>query len=135
MTRPNGSSQSIGNSSAERALEELVLGRAPDLAHELDEAAGLAQQRVDDLAEVAALLGIDLGGDLQRDAGSPRDLDRAVEPLLGRDPAEEREILAGLPRKAWSAARQPVMDGARASSRAGSGARCESEIETSGISG
>ena len=64
ITRPNGSGQSIGNSSACGVAEERRLLGVADLAHELDQ--GIVQQRLDQLVEIGAVGGVDLGGDLQR---------------------------------------------------------------------
>jgi hypothetical protein len=52
----------------------------------------LGHQRRHDIIPVGAVNAVDLGGDLERQAGASRDLDGAVRPLLRRDPAEEREI-------------------------------------------
>ena len=45
---------------------------------------------------VGAILGMDLGRDFESAPGSARDLDGAVEPLLGRDPAQEGQVVARL---------------------------------------
>ena len=90
ITRPKGSGQSIGNSSAVGAAEEGGLLRVADLADELDQR--IVQQRLDLLAEIVRVGGVDLGGDLQRHAEALGDGDRPVGPLLRRDAAEEGEI-------------------------------------------
>ena len=65
-----------------------------DLAHELDQ--GMVQQRLDDLVEVCRIHGVNLGGDLQRQARALGDRDGTVRAFLGRDPAKEGEV-GGLP--------------------------------------
>ena len=90
ITRPNGSGQSIGNSSAWALPRNADFSRVADLAHELDQ--GIVEQRLDDLAEVGRVRGVDLGRDLQRQARALGDGDRPVRALLRRDPAEEGQI-------------------------------------------
>ena len=94
MTRPKGSGQSIGNSSAGASAEEVVLLGLVDLADELDERARRAAAGSASL-EVVDVRRVDLGRDPQRHAGPAGDLDGPVEPLLRRDAAEEGEVAAG----------------------------------------
>ena len=72
-------------------------------------------------------------GDLQRHAGPPRDLDGAVDALLGRHAAEEREIVARALAKRVQVARQAVVD-RRLPIRARKRPALASEIDTSGTS-
>ena len=90
MTSPNGSGQSIGNSSAERVAEKLGLRVVADLADELDQR--IVEQRLDDRRGSSRVDRVDLGRDLQRHACALRDLDRPIGPLLRRDAADEGEI-------------------------------------------
>ena len=62
IARPNGSGQSIGNSSARASPRNSVFCRLVDLADELD--ARSAQQRLDRVAEIGLVDLVDLGGDL-----------------------------------------------------------------------
>ena len=75
-----------------RLAEELDLAAIVDLADELD--ARFLQQGLDLRAEVGLVYAIDLGGNLQRQAGGARDRNRAVDALLRRYAAEERQIAA-----------------------------------------
>jgi hypothetical protein len=88
ITSPNGSGQSIGNSSA--AAPPIA-----DLADVLDQR--MVQQRLDHLVEIPRVGEIDLGGHLQRHAQALGDLDRLVGPLLGRHAAEEGEVALARP--------------------------------------
>ncbi len=76
--------------------------------------------------EVRGVGAVHLGGDPQPPARSPRDLDRAVDPLLGRDAPEEREVPAG-PGSRTVAPRSAGRGGTVAShATSGSGRRCAS---------
>ena len=112
MTRPKGSGQSIGKSSARGAAEEGRLVALADLADVVDQRVG-PDQGLDLRLPVGEVGVVDLGGDPERHAGAPGDLDGAVGPLLGRDAAEEGEIAAGGARaETVEFARQAVVDGA-----------------------
>ena len=73
--------------------EELALLVRADFADEVDVV--LLEQRLDLALEVLAIGVVDLRGDA-RQAGAARDLDGAIGALLGRHPAEEREVALGL---------------------------------------
>ena len=70
ITSPNGSGQSIGNSSARASPRNSFFSSLADLAEELD--VRLGEQRLDLPLEVVAVRRVDLGGDLQRHAGRAR---------------------------------------------------------------
>ena len=76
---------------ADRAAQELRFLAVADLADVVDERIVL-DHRPDQLVIIVLVGAIDLGGDLQRDAASRRDLDRAVDAFLRRDAAEHGEI-------------------------------------------
>src|SRR6185436_13365273 len=93
-----------------RAAEKRALLPLVDLADELD--SRLAEERPDDLLEVDLVGSLgDLRGDLERHARAARDLDGAVATLLGRDPAEERQIVARGFVERVEVAREAVVDG------------------------
>ena len=106
-----------------RIAQELRLLALVDLTHELDIRV-LGHQRRHDVIPIRAVNAVDLGGDLERQAGASRDLDGAVRPLLRRDPAEEREIApSGFAVERQKAPRQAVIDVAHPIDRRGSGRR------------
>ena len=80
ITRPKGSGQSIGNSSARACPRKIALGAFVDLANELDQ--GMVEQRWNDLLEVGLVGPVDLGGDLQRHASLRRNVNGSVRPLF-----------------------------------------------------
>ena len=69
ITSPNGSGQSIGNSSAAALPRNSDFSVVADLADEFDQR--IVEQRLDLLVEIGAVGGVDLGGDLQRHARAP----------------------------------------------------------------
>ena len=92
-----------------RVAQEVVLLRLADLTHELD--ARVGHHGFDLRLEVFLILLVDLGGDLQRHAQPHRDVDRAIEALLGRHPAQKRQV-APRPRPCRiQLGRQPVVHG------------------------
>src|SRR5262249_33274874 len=91
--------------------EELILFGAAHLAYEFGERRGLLQERLNGIAEVVVIHGIDARRDLQRHFGAAGDLDGAVEPLFGRNAAEKREIVSAAFVKRMQIARQAVMHG------------------------
>ncbi len=70
------------------------------------------QQRLDHLLEIGAVGGIDLGGDLQRDADRLGDGDRLHRSLLWRDAAQEGQIVAVAGAEAVDVGLQAVQHGA-----------------------
>src|SRR5688572_202299 len=80
-----------GKKERRRIAEKGGLVLLGELADELDRP---AEQRCNAAAEVRLVHRVDLGGDAQRDPGAARDLDGALQSLLGRDPSEEGEIAA-----------------------------------------
>ena len=94
----------------EGVAEEILLLFLVDLADELDE--GMVDHRLDDLVPVILVSLVDLRGDLQRNAGADRHLDRTVGALLRGDAAEEGEVAALRLRVERAVlSRQSVMDG------------------------
>ncbi len=73
--------------------EECALLALVDFADELN-AFALINEGSDLLAEISLVDSIHFGGDLQLGAGCQRNRDRAIGPLLGRNPSKEREITA-----------------------------------------
>src|SRR5262249_13453943 len=91
---------------------ELALGALIDLSDEFH--TRLVEKRYDLLTEIDFVDFVDLRSDLQRDFERARDPDRPVGPLLRRDTAEERHVVAirpvsGLEKLAGEA----VIDGTR----------------------
>ena len=66
ITSPNGSGQSIGNSSARRRRGTSPLSGSP--ISPMNSTSGSPQQRLDDLVEIGPVDAVDLGGDLERHA-------------------------------------------------------------------
>jgi hypothetical protein len=93
----------------ERVAEEVVLLSIADLADELDQR---IVEQVLDGGEVFPVGLVDLGRDPERHAEVLRDADRTIDALLGRDPAEESEVLARLLVERVQLVGQAVMDGA-----------------------
>jgi hypothetical protein len=60
--------------------------------------------------EIRAIRRVDFGGHAQLHAGAPRDLDGAIQPLLRRDTADERDVVAGTRVVRQQPRRQPVID-------------------------
>ena len=93
---------------AHSVAQERRLVPIADLPDVLDQ--WVAQQRADHFVEVDLIDAVDLGRDLERYAGTPRDLDRVIRPLLGADPSEKGEIAAaGVRREGIELRRQPVV--------------------------
>ncbi len=113
--------------------QEFVLRAAADLADELDPRR-CPEQRLEHLLEIRPLLRVDLGGDSERHAGPAGDLDRGLDPLLGRQPAKEGEVVARGLAERVQVAGQPVVDRGPPV-RPGIGRRWASEIDTSGTLG
>ena len=90
ITRPNGSGQSIGTSSATRAAQELGFVLVVDLADIFD--IGRLDHRLDLLVVIILVGAVDLGGDLERHAAMLGDADGAIDALFRRDAAEKGEI-------------------------------------------
>ena len=90
MTRPNGSGQSIGNSSAVALPRNAVLVALAHLADELD--AG-AEERYDGLRKYGSSTASTLAA-MRSGTPARRDPDGPVEALLRRHPAEEGEVTA-----------------------------------------
>ena len=110
ITRPNGSGQSIGNSSAVGIAEELGLLVVADLADELDQR--IVEQRLDHLVEIGPVGGVDLGGDLQRHARArwrSRSRGRAASPARSGPGTRGSRLWLG--REAVRRSRQAVMHG------------------------
>ena len=107
-TRPKGSGQSIGKSSAVSPAEEIALLGLRDLADVLDVREG--EERTDLTLEVLDVRGVHLGRDPQPLAGPPRDLDRPVHALLRRDPAQKRQVASVSAAGAEERRRKPVVD-------------------------
>ena len=97
ITRPKGSGQSIGNSSASAPPRNADFCAVADLADELDQR--IVQQRLDLFVEIGGVGRVDLGGDLQRHAQPLGDGDGPVGALLRRDAAQEGQIAAGVGRE------------------------------------
>jgi len=76
------------------AAEEGGLADVLDLPDEFDER--IVEERRDDALDVLAIVCVDLGGDAQRHAHALGHLDGDLGLLLRRQPAEERQVLAGL---------------------------------------
>jgi hypothetical protein len=93
-----------------RAAEESGLFGIADLADHFH--ARAVHHRLDDGVEILLVDAIHLGGDLQRNAGAPRDGDGAVGPFLGRDAAQERQIARPHGLRRQQVLRQAVIDGA-----------------------
>src|SRR5215510_6106806 len=68
----DGKEQRVG------VAQKLVLVSATDLTEELDKRPGRVQQRFDYLRVIVALLGVDLGGDLERPTRAAGDFDGSV---------------------------------------------------------
>ena len=107
MTRPNGSGQSTGNNRAAASPKNFVFSLG-DLADELYVRAVDEWQYV--VAKVVFINLIDLGGDLQRDAGSPRYADRAVGAFFRRNPPQEGKIASLLKRRPMQVEGNAVAD-------------------------
>jgi hypothetical protein len=92
MTSPNGSGQSIGNTSASAPPKNRLFLVVANLADEVHERIG---EEVRDIAiEIDAVDRIDLGRDANRYARAFGDRDGTVGPFLGADSTDEREIAA-----------------------------------------
>ena len=79
-----------GEEQRPRAPEKRCLVGLADLTDELDQ--WIVEQRHHHALEVLPVDGVHLGRDLQRHAGPPRDLDRHVRLLLGRDATQEGQV-------------------------------------------
>src|SRR4029077_10377654 len=89
-TRPNGSGQSIGKTSAAALPRKAGLSASlisPTYSTSTPSISGSVVVR-----EEGRVVLVDLGGDLQLHAASTSDLDGTVGPLSARQPAEEGEI-------------------------------------------
>ena len=94
MTRPNGSSHSIGKSVARAFWSRSTFSSCVHLAEVLD---APAEIRPHVRLEVLLLERLaHLAGDLERQPGLLRDLDRAVAALVGAQAAEEEEVVAAV---------------------------------------
>ena len=91
-TRPKGSGQSIGNSNAEAPPRKACFSLS--LTSPIYSTPRTLDERADRLVKIGLVDLVDLGGDLELDAGAPGDLDRPVRALFRADPAEERQISA-----------------------------------------
>ena len=96
ITSPNGSGQSIGNSSA--AAPPRKAGFCASLISPMYSISGWSSSGSITFSEIRRVGRIDLGGHLQRHAQALGDLDRPVGPLLRRHAAEEGEIALARPR-------------------------------------
>ena len=95
ITRPNGSSHSIGKSVARASWSSSTFCAVVHLAEVLDPVRG-TEVRLDELVEVLDLLRLAaLAGDLQRQPELHRDRDRPVRALVGAHPADEEQVVAG----------------------------------------
>ncbi len=90
ITRPNGSGQSIGTSSAMAPLRNS--GFSTSLISPINSTLRPSIIGSIVVVEIGFVDPIDLGGDLQRNAGLAGDTDGAVRPLFRADPAEERQV-------------------------------------------
>ncbi len=112
MDSPNGSGQSIGNSSARASPRNCDFCVVVDLADKFNAAA--IEQWFDLILEIDLVGAVDLGGDLERNSRSPRDRDGAVGTLFRRDAAEKGEVAAARFRcTAVQLRRDAVVDGSR----------------------
>jgi len=99
----NGEEQATG------IAEEFGLADLVDFSDELD--AWMVEPRLYLLLEVLAIHPIHLGGENQADARAARGIDRNVRPLLGRDAAEEDEVVTAAGARIVAIERQAVMHG------------------------
>ena len=94
ITRPNGSSHSIGNSVARACWSSSTFSpcvTSPRYSIRPGEV------RLDELVEVLLLGGLAaLAGELQRQRRLERDRDRAMRALVGAHPAEEEQVVAAV---------------------------------------
>ena len=135
ITRPKGSGQSLGNSVAAAPAKKLGFWRSSSSPTKV---ASWTEQRLDLALEVLDVHRVDLGGDVQRSARAPGDLDGQGRALLGADAPDEREVLAGRATR-WSRSDRGRGRCRRwrptAALRSRRGSRWLSLTETSGMSG
>src|SRR6476661_1265573 len=91
-TRPNGSGQLMGKSSAIASPRKAPLSLSPDLTDELDHR--IFEQRLDPRPVIRTIGSVDLCHDRQRQPSTAGDLDCAVRSLLRTDSANKGEIAA-----------------------------------------
>src|SRR6266849_3608768 len=91
-----------------RAAKEILLLGVVYFTEKFDPRGG--EQRLDYRIKGVAVDPIDLGRNLEWNPGAPRDFDRKVRPLLGRDTAEEGEVGAGAGVEAQKIRRQAVIN-------------------------
>ena len=97
---------------SDRTAEKFRLLAVADLADELDERIAL-DHRPDQFVIIILVGAVDLGGDLQGNAASCCDLDRAVDALLGRDASKHGKIARLGRLRRQQVFRQAMMDGSQ----------------------
>src|SRR3954447_18542106 len=71
----------------------------------------MVKQRPDNLLEIVLVGLVDLRGDLERNPGALRDINRAVGALLPGNPAQKREVITPLRMKRAHGGGQAMIDG------------------------